>query len=75
MSEIISVKSIQVLDSRGNPTVEAEVTLKEGTDRKSTRLNLQSHSDLVCRLLLEKKKTIQIQPLLLPLLIEVAMTL
>src|SRR5436190_18680455 len=25
-------------------------------DRKSTRLNLQSHSDLVCRLLLEKKK-------------------
>ena len=31
MSEIISVKSIQVLDSRGNPTVEAEVTLKDGT--------------------------------------------
>ena len=25
-------------------------------DRKSTRLNFQSHSDLVCRLLLEKKK-------------------
>src|SRR5438034_4332433 len=25
-------------------------------DRKSTRLELQSHSDLVCRLLLEKKK-------------------
>ena len=25
-------------------------------DRKSTRLNSQSHSDLVCRLLLEKKK-------------------
>ena len=25
-------------------------------DRKSTRLNLQSHHDLVCRLLLEKKK-------------------
>ena len=31
MSEIISVKAIQVLDSRGNPTVEAEVTLKDGT--------------------------------------------
>ena len=30
MSEIISVKAIQVLDSRGNPTVEAEVTLKDG---------------------------------------------
>ena len=28
----------------------------EGEDRKSTRLELQSHSDLVCRLLLEKKK-------------------
>ena len=27
-----------------------------GTDRKSTRSELQSHSDLVCRLLLEKKK-------------------
>src|SRR5260221_3642150 len=26
-------------------------------DRKSTRLELQSHSDLVCRLLLEKKNT------------------
>ena len=26
------------------------------TDRKSTRSELQSHSDLVCRLLLEKKK-------------------
>ena len=29
--------------------------MKEG-DRKSTRSELQSHSDLVCRLLLEKKK-------------------
>ena len=31
MSEIISVKSIQVLDSRGNPTVEAEVSLNDGS--------------------------------------------
>ena len=31
MSEIISVKSIQVLDSRGNPTVEAEVLLNDAT--------------------------------------------
>jgi len=31
MSEIISVQSIQVLDSRGNPTVEAEVLLNDGT--------------------------------------------
>ena len=29
-------------------------------DRKSTRLNLQSHHDLVCRLLLEKKKKTRI---------------
>src|SRR5438034_6657706 len=27
-------------------------------DRKSTRSELQSHSDLVCRLLLEKKKNV-----------------
>jgi len=36
MSEIISVKSIQVLDSRGNPTVEAEVTLKDGTTGRAS---------------------------------------
>ena len=33
--------------------------VKNGEDRKSTRLELQSHSDLVCRLLLEKKKKIK----------------
>jgi enolase len=31
MSEIASVKSIEILDSRGNPTVEAEVILKDGS--------------------------------------------
>src|SRR5256886_9993732 len=31
-------------------------------DRKSTRLNLQSQSNLVCRLLLEKKKTTEPYP-------------
>ena len=36
MSDIISVKSIQVLDSRGNPTVEAEVTLKDGTSGRAS---------------------------------------
>ena len=36
MSEIISVKSIQVLDSRGNPTVEAKVTLKDGTSGRAS---------------------------------------
>src|SRR5204862_3479753 len=29
---------------------------RDGQDRKSTRLNFQSRRDLVCRLLLEKKK-------------------
>ena len=35
-----------------------KIVIKESLrgDRKSTRLELQSHSDLVCRLLLEKKK-------------------
>ncbi|RZO96073.1 MAG: phosphopyruvate hydratase [Gammaproteobacteria bacterium] len=36
MSEIISVKSIQVLDSRGNPTVEAEVLLNDGTTGRAS---------------------------------------
>ena len=31
----------------------------KGGDRKSTRLNFQSHHDLVCRLLLEKKKKLK----------------
>ena len=36
MSEIISVKSIQVLDSRGNPTVEAEVLLNDGSTGRAS---------------------------------------
>ena len=36
MSEIISVKAIQVLDSRGNPTVEAEVALNDGTTGRAS---------------------------------------
>ncbi|MAJ29726.1 MAG: phosphopyruvate hydratase [Gammaproteobacteria bacterium] len=36
MSEIISVKAIQILDSRGNPTVEAEVTLNDGTTGRAS---------------------------------------
>ena len=35
----------------------ARVNPNAPIDRKSTRLELQSHHDLVCRLLLEKKKT------------------
>src|SRR2546428_9251545 len=36
----------------------------EKADRKSTRLKLQSRSDLVCRLLLEKKKHIRFPQLM-----------
>ena len=36
MSEIISVKSIQILDSRGNPTVEAEVLLNDGSTGRAS---------------------------------------
>ena len=36
MSEIISVKSIQILDSRGNPTVEAEVSLNNGSTGRAS---------------------------------------
>ena len=38
-------------------TLQEVLTIKsDDIDRKSTRSELQSHSDLVCRLLLEKKK-------------------
>src|SRR2546430_5960537 len=36
---------------------DSNYTAEQMADRKSTRLNLQSQSNLVCRLLLEKKKT------------------
>ena len=40
MIEIVDVLGREILDSRGNPTVEVEVYLEDGTiDRKSTRLN------------------------------------
>ena len=29
--EIVDVKALEILDSRGNPTVEVEVTLDDGT--------------------------------------------
>ena len=33
--EIVDVVGREILDSRGNPTVEVEVFLEDGTDRKS----------------------------------------
>src|SRR5260221_7013592 len=38
------------------PQQEGHTRCRSTRDRKSTRSELQSHSDLVCRLLLEKKK-------------------
>ena len=38
------------------PKIDGIVTRLRHTDRKSTRLNSQSLTNLVCRLLLEKKK-------------------
>src|SRR5438093_7627871 len=40
----------------GNATLTAESVPSPRLDRKSTRLKLQSLTNLVCRLLLEKKK-------------------
>src|SRR5438874_4810755 len=81
MSTIISVHAREILDSRGNPTIEADVTLSSGAagraavpsgastgeheavelrdgDQRSEEhtSELQSRRELVCRLLLEKKK-------------------
>ena len=36
MSEIISIKAREVLDSRGNPTVEVDVTTNQGVFRAMT---------------------------------------
>ena len=49
-----NTKQIKAVDPliQGLPTTDNF----DSGDRKSTRLELQSHSDLVCRLLLEKKK-------------------
>ena len=44
------------LNSAFNMTRNVIEKMRNNKDRKSTRSELQSHSDLVCRLLLEKKK-------------------
>ena len=35
MNTIKSIKAMQVLDSRGNPTVQVKVTLEDGTEGKA----------------------------------------
>src|SRR5947207_308150 len=50
---------VWLIDTASKTVKRQEVTIatnEDGRDRKSTRSELQSHSDLVCRLLLEKKK-------------------
>ena len=49
-------KSQEWLDLRMGMLTASDAASAIGADRKSTRLNSQSHHDLVCRLLLEKKK-------------------
>ena len=48
MSIIFDVYGREVLDSRGNPTVEVEVTLDDGSHARSFRLaHLLAHSRLL----------------------------
>src|SRR5438874_6372248 len=52
---LVSFRSVR--DARATPPpYESTQPAPTRADRKSTRLNLQSRRDLVCRLLLEKKK-------------------
>ena len=57
VSIVVAINKID-LDGADIDKVKGDLAAKDLTpeDRKSTRLKLQSHSDLVCRLLLEKKK-------------------
>ena len=55
VSKIEETFNVDASASGGATMVMAGPAVTE-EDRKSTRLELQSHSDLVCRLLLEKKK-------------------
>src|SRR5438034_3762927 len=51
-----AARELEAADTR------APVEAARARDRKSTRFELQSHSDLVCRLLLEKKKRSRNRP-------------
>ena len=42
MSEIIKVCAREILDSRGNPTVEAEIGLSDGTYAKASETSASS---------------------------------
>ena len=57
LASSVADPSIHLLSTRaGARVVAACASYGTPKDRKSTRSELQSHSDLVCRLLLEKKK-------------------
>src|SRR3712207_8998095 len=67
MTEIVAVHGREILDSRGNPTVEVEVVTVSGFvgrasvpsgDRKSTRLN-SSHANISYAVFCLKKKKVR----------------
>ena len=47
MTAIIDIRGLEILDSRGNPTVEVEVILENGAFGRDTRLRLADHSHIV----------------------------
>ena len=47
MSAIIEVRGIEILDSRGNPTVEAEVILETGVKGRAAVLRLLKNAMVV----------------------------
>src|SRR2546429_882891 len=54
-----TVARISRISANDMPSLPLETAVNSLRDRKSTRLNSQSRLHLVCRLLLEKKKTAQ----------------
>ena len=44
MSTIVDIRGRQILDSRGNPTVEVDVTLSDGTTGTAYRYHVRSPS-------------------------------
>ena len=54
MSDILDVYGREVLDSRGNPTVEAEITLADGTALSPAEVSALTPDGLTVRVLLRQ---------------------